>query len=99
MKAYKLSQAKAKAIAEQVVGSSKGLVKDRECRYDLYTIKQGIMAVRIHYDPYCDRIVVVLSTGIPEKTYLLLDPRTLERDRGEEEIQRRERERKEVSEG
>lgn len=79
----------AKALAEMVLGTAKGLAKDKECPFDLFTMQMGTISVRIQPAHYSGRVSVEVGTGCNGRIYMLFDPVTLEQDYEEEDIQRR----------
>lgn len=79
----------AKALAEKVMGTAKGLAKDKECPFDLFTMQAGMISVWIQPVYYSGCVSVEVGTGCNGRIYMLFDPVTLEQDYEEEDIQRR----------
>lgn len=85
----------AQALAVKVMGTSKGLAKDKSVWFDLYEMRMGALIVTIRFDTYgSGRIAVSIYTQYGKAIYMLFDPATLEED-FEEEDRQTERERRE----
>lgn len=87
-KELRLTLKTAKALAEMVMGTAKGLTKDKNCLYARYTMQAGMVSVRIQPEHYSGCVSVEVGTGCNGRIYMLFDPVTLEQDYEKEDIQR-----------
>ncbi|WP_347002285.1 hypothetical protein [Anaerotruncus colihominis] len=79
----------ARALALKVVGTAKGLEKDKTLAVDLYEMRLGELFVKIRRDWYgsgCISVSVDSNSG--RALYMLFNPETLEQDFEAEERQR-----------
>ena len=81
----------AKALAEKVLGTAKGLYKDADrTDDDIFKMQMGIISICIQYDYFCvHRVAVRLGDDYNGTIHLLFDPITLEEDCKAEEVQKR----------